>query len=67
MKLVLLLLAAAVTAGQPDIHFTDVTSAAGLKFIHHNGAAGKKYLPETMDRAFHSPIWMAMAGPISCC
>ena len=46
MKMALLLLAAIATG--PEIHFTDVTLAAGIKFIHHNGAAGKKYLPETM-------------------
>ncbi len=46
MKFALLLLAALATG--PEIHFTDVTSAAGIKFVHHNGAAGKKYLPETM-------------------
>jgi hypothetical protein len=28
--------------------FTDVTAAAGIRFQHENGAAGKKYLPETM-------------------
>ncbi len=28
--------------------FTDVTSAAGIHFKHNSGAAGKKYLPETM-------------------
>jgi hypothetical protein len=28
--------------------FTDVTAAAGIKFRHSSGAAGKKYLPETM-------------------
>ena len=30
------------------IQFEDVTAAAGVKFVHNNGAAGKKYLPETM-------------------
>jgi hypothetical protein len=30
------------------VQFTDVTSAAGLRFKHNSGAAGKKYLPETM-------------------
>lgn len=29
------------------IEFTDVTPDAGIKFRHHNGAYGKKYLPET--------------------
>ena len=27
--------------------FTDVTRAAGIRFRHHNGAFGRKYLPET--------------------
>lgn len=30
------------------IHFEDVTRAAGIHFIHNNGAFGKKWLPETM-------------------
>jgi enediyne biosynthesis protein E4 len=28
--------------------FTDVTSAAGIRFRHNSGAFGRKYLPETM-------------------
>ena len=28
--------------------FRDVTSAAGIRFRHNNGAFGKKYLPETL-------------------
>ena len=28
--------------------FTDVTAASGIRFRHHSGAFGKKYLPETM-------------------
>jgi hypothetical protein len=32
----------------PDVRFTDVTDAAGLRFRHVNGAAGRKLLPETM-------------------
>jgi hypothetical protein len=28
--------------------FVDATTAAGITFRHHNGAFGKKYLPETM-------------------
>jgi len=31
-----------------NVVFTDVTSAAGLSFRHHNGRSGKKYLPETL-------------------
>ncbi|MGH9942498.1 MAG: CRTAC1 family protein, partial [Pyrinomonadaceae bacterium] len=30
------------------IEFADVTAEAGIRFRHNNGAAGKKYLPETM-------------------
>lgn len=32
----------------PSLQFQDVTKAAGLTFTHHSGAAGKKYLPETL-------------------
>jgi hypothetical protein len=32
----------------PELPLTDVTSAAGIKFAHFNGAAGQKLLPETM-------------------
>ena len=37
-------------AGQapPPARFTDVTAAAGIDFVHHNGATGEKLLPETM-------------------
>jgi hypothetical protein len=32
----------------PRVTLTDVTAAAGIQVTHANGAAGKKYLPETM-------------------
>jgi enediyne biosynthesis protein E4 len=32
----------------PAVTFTDVTTAAGIKSVHTNGAFGKKYLPETL-------------------
>ena len=32
----------------PVARFTDVTRAAGITFVHHNGAYGDKLLPETM-------------------
>jgi hypothetical protein len=42
-------LAAPLSAQQPPgFHFTDVTRAAGIDFVHNSGAFGKKYLPETM-------------------
>jgi hypothetical protein len=28
--------------------FEDITRASGIRFVHHNGAFGKKWLPETM-------------------
>ena len=38
----------ASAADTRPIVFTDVTAPAGLKFVHTNGAFGKKYLPETL-------------------
>ena len=32
----------------PAIPFTDITEAAGIDFVHVNGARGEKLLPETM-------------------
>jgi hypothetical protein len=42
--------ATAVSAAPPTggVQFTDVTASAGIRFKHTSGAAGKKYLPETM-------------------
>jgi hypothetical protein len=40
---------AALSAQQPrGVTFTDVTAAAGIRFIHNSGRAGKKFLPETL-------------------
>ena len=30
------------------VRFTDITASAGIRFVHNNGAFGKKYLPETL-------------------
>jgi enediyne biosynthesis protein E4 len=46
MRFAIFLLAAAVLSAQ--VKFTEVTSAAGIRFTHNSGRAGKKYLPETM-------------------
>ena len=43
-----LLLGAAVSAAPGGVTFTDVTAAAGVRFTHNSGRAGKKYLPETL-------------------
>ncbi len=45
---VLIALAAAAPMASGARTFVDVTAAAGITFRHHNGAFGKKYLPETM-------------------
>src|SRR5439155_18335132 len=44
------LLAAPAILPAPDepVKFTDVTAAAGIRFMHNSGRAGKKWLPETM-------------------
>ena len=34
--------------GSAGAEFTDATAAAGIRFRHHNGRSGKKYLPETL-------------------
>ena len=38
----------AATPTTPPVHFTDATAQAGIRFVHNNGRAGKKWLPETM-------------------
>jgi len=35
-------------AAKGPAEFREVTAAAGIKFVHNNGAYGKKYLPETL-------------------
>ena len=37
----------AASAASP-VTFTDVSAAAGIRFVHNNGAFGGKYLPETL-------------------
>ena len=32
----------------PNVPFVDITAAAGIDFVHVNGAYGEKLLPETM-------------------
>lgn len=32
----------------PEAKFTDITAAAGITFVHNNGATGDKLLPESM-------------------
>ena len=45
---VVLLCAALVSGGAAQVTFRDITKQAGINFVHNNGAAGKKWLPETM-------------------
>src|SRR6476646_1725544 len=37
-----------LTPGGPQVRFTDVTEAWGLRFTHFNGVTSRKLLPETM-------------------
>ena len=39
---------AAFAADVPGFRLVDVTSSAGIRFTHNNGATGKKYLPEAL-------------------
>ncbi len=32
----------------PEVQFTDVTQAAGIRYVHESGAYGTRFLPETM-------------------
>jgi hypothetical protein len=36
------------TVEPPEVRFTDVTTAAGIDYVHFTGATGDKLLPETM-------------------
>ena len=44
----LILFSAGCYAQAPAVRFTDITRSSGINFIHHNGAFGSKYLPETL-------------------
>src|SRR5258708_12257098 len=42
------ILLASVCRAQTPARFTDITQPSGIHFVHHNGAFGSKYLPETL-------------------
>ncbi|MDH4063961.1 MAG: CRTAC1 family protein [Acidobacteriota bacterium] len=44
----LLAVATLTVTAPPSVTFTDVTAAAGIRFTHNSGRAGKKWLPETL-------------------
>jgi hypothetical protein len=46
--LTLLVSALFVWTADAQVRFRDITKQAGINFVHNNGAAGKKWLPETM-------------------
>ena len=48
MSLWFLVFLVASPASALKITFRDITAQAGIRFVHNNGAFGKKYLPETM-------------------
>ncbi|MCG6871464.1 MAG: CRTAC1 family protein [Gammaproteobacteria bacterium] len=41
-------LSKAVSAKPPEVRFTDITRAAGIRHVHVSGAYGERLLPETM-------------------
>jgi enediyne biosynthesis protein E4 len=52
LRFVLWIVPCALTIAAPSVYsqvkFADVTGQAGIHFTHYNGAAGKKWLPETI-------------------
>src|SRR5947208_9266138 len=46
--LVPLFLYMVLCADAQQIRFRDITAQSGVRFVHNNGAFGKKYLPETL-------------------
>jgi hypothetical protein len=48
LKVLAAALAALLAAPGQAVQFADATAAAGIRFRHNSGAAGKKFLPETM-------------------
>jgi hypothetical protein len=64
--------ASGATTSQSPVQFTDVTDQAGIKFVHDNGAFGKKWMPETTgggcafidyDRDGKEDIILVNSGP----
>src|SRR3954469_12283585 len=43
-----LLVLCAAEESKSSVQFVDVAQKSGLSFIHHSGASGKKYLPESL-------------------
>ena len=50
---------AAGRVASPQVVFTDVTTQAGIKFVHNSGRANKKFLPETMGSGV---AWLDVDG-----
>ena len=51
----------------PTAPFTDITAAAGIRFVHNNGAYGEKLLPETMGGGCGLPRLSTTTAPRTCC
>jgi enediyne biosynthesis protein E4 len=43
-----LIVCVALAQQRSQVHFTNVTQSSGIRFVHNNGAGGKKFLPETL-------------------
>jgi hypothetical protein len=48
LRALIFIFIASLFAESQQITFRDITTQAGIRFTHNNGAFGKKYLPETM-------------------
>jgi len=62
-----------VSASQSPIRFTDVTSRAGITFVHKRGSSNEKYVPETLgsgvclldfDGDGWQDIYFVQSGPL---
>ena len=48
LPLICLGVAAALLEARSPVAFVDVTTPAGIRFVHNNGGFGRKFLPETI-------------------
>src|SRR5262245_34568598 len=49
----------AASAADAPPTFSDVTTQAGITFVHNSGAFGRRYLPETMGSG---AVWLDVDG-----
>ena len=47
-RIAILVVLSVACCAQGPVRFTDITQSSGIRFTHHNGAFGSKYLPEAL-------------------